>query len=171
MSSRRTESTSYPGTRRVTTVYDEDPASITTAEQDVAAVEESRAVSADPWDVGRGMARTVSLVLLTLLVVVEVGLGFRLAFLALGANPANGFVDFIYDSTGWLVEPFDGILSDRTTNDGVFEAATVIAMVVYAVAVGLVVMLISAATSMPSPMAKRSSATRTEYHDRIEHGH
>src|SRR5437660_12858956 len=42
------------------------------------------------------------------LAVVEVILGFRLGFLLAGANPSNGFVDFIYDISDPLTDPFPG---------------------------------------------------------------
>ncbi len=74
---------------------------------------------------------------------VEIILAFRFVLKLLGANPASGFVDFIYSLSGIFVAPFTAIFSTATTNGdvtkGVFEPATIVAMVVYAiVAWGLV---------------------------------
>jgi uncharacterized protein YggT (Ycf19 family) len=83
--------------------------------------------------------------------VVETLLGFRLAFLLGEANSGNGFVDFIYDVTDPLVEPFQGIFANDTlSSGGVFEPATVIAMVVYFVAAALLIAAILVVTAGPS---------------------
>jgi hypothetical protein len=72
-----------------------------------------------------------------LLGVIEVLMAFRLIFKLLGANPQNGFVAFLYSITGILAAPFFGIF--RTFSAGVngtksvFEPATLISMIVYAV--------------------------------------
>ncbi|OGC55987.1 hypothetical protein A2797_01225 [candidate division WWE3 bacterium RIFCSPHIGHO2_01_FULL_48_15] len=69
--------------------------------------------------------------------VIEVLLGFRLVFKGLGANPSADFVSFIYGVTDFLLQPFLGIFRSTVTEGAevtaVFEPATVIAMVVYAV--------------------------------------
>ncbi len=75
--------------------------------------------------------------------VIEVLLAFRLLFLLLGANPANGFVAWLYSLTSALVAPFRGIFGTFVTRDAisryVFDPASIIAMIVYTViAVGLV---------------------------------
>jgi hypothetical protein len=70
-------------------------------------------------------------------------LGLRLAFLLTGANPANGFVDLVYDLTGPFVAPFEGIGSDRPLDNGGFlEVAALVAMVVYALGALVVAMLV-----------------------------
>jgi hypothetical protein len=113
-------------------------------------VVEEHAVS-DSWGVTRNIVRTIGLVAIALLAVVETLLAFRLGFLAAAANPANDFVNFIYDATGWLVDPFEGIIAnDAVGGGGVFEWATVIAMAVYFVATILFVILLTALTSFPS---------------------
>ena len=62
--------------------------------------------------------------------------GLRFLFRLLGANPGNGFVSLIYGLSGPLVAPFAGIFGQDTVVDsvgvaGVFEWASVIALVVY----------------------------------------
>lgn len=64
-------------------------------------------------------------------------LAFRLVLMLTGANPASGFVTMVYGITGVFILPFEGIFS-RATSQGletraVFEPATLVAMVVYAV--------------------------------------
>lgn len=70
--------------------------------------------------------------------VVEVLLAFRFIFKLLGANPRSGFVGFLYSITGILTAPFSGIFNSFVTDGlaarSVFEPATVIGMIVYAVA-------------------------------------
>ncbi len=79
--------------------------------------------------------------------VLEVLLAFRLVLRLLGANPASGFVNFIYDLSGIFTKPFTAIFSRATTEGlettSVFEPETLIAMVVYAlVAFGIVKLLL-----------------------------
>lgn len=53
-----------------------------------------------------------------------------------GANPANGFVDFVYAVTGILTAPFDsifGVTKPEAGNvDSVFEPSILVAAAVYA---------------------------------------
>jgi len=58
---------------------------------------------------------------------IEILLLFRFVFKLLGANPASGFVAFIYTVTGMLVAPFARIFPIILT----LEPATLVAMVVY----------------------------------------
>ena len=67
------------------------------------------------------------------LAVIEVLLAFRMALKALGANPASGFVNFIYAFSDPLALPFRGILSTAVTGNSVFEWSTLVAALVYAV--------------------------------------
>lgn len=62
-------------------------------------------------------------------------LAFRFVFKLTGASRASGFVEFIYSITNVLVMPFEGIFR-RVTTEGVettavFEASTLIAILVY----------------------------------------
>ena len=108
----------------------------------------------------RAWARTFSLWIALLAFIAEVLLGFRLAFALAGANPANGFVDFIYDTTGPFVAPFESIANERVSDSGVFEPETVIAMAVYAIAALIFVMLLNVATSAPSLTGEREVVQR-----------
>ncbi|HLF09274.1 MAG TPA: hypothetical protein VI789_08005 [Dehalococcoidia bacterium] len=115
----------------------------------------------DPWNVARGWVRMIGAWIMAALAVVETLLVFRLGFQLANANPNNGFVDFIYDITGGLVDPFKGIIRNRSVGDGVLEPATLIAMAVYFVAAMLLVAIIWALTSAPSPAGDRSVTTRS----------
>ena len=75
--------------------------------------------------------------------VIEVLLAFRLMFKLLGANAGNGLVNALYTITKGLIAPFWGIFSifakRSTAVSVVFEPATILAMIIYAViALGIV---------------------------------
>lgn len=67
---------------------------------------------------------------------IEVLLVFRFVLKLLGANPASGFVDFIYAVSGVLTAPFDNIFGVTSSTTGtvqsVFEPSILVAMAVYA---------------------------------------
>lgn len=66
-------------------------------------------------------------------------LALRFVFRLLGANEANAFVSWIYQASTPLVAPFFGIFNaspDLTT--GIFEVATLLAILVYGVIASLV---------------------------------
>lgn len=63
-------------------------------------------------------------------------LAIRFMLKLFGANPASGFVDFIYVVTGVLTAPFDNIFSVASPETGdvvrsVFEPSILVALVVY----------------------------------------
>jgi hypothetical protein len=62
-------------------------------------------------------------------------LAFRFVLALLGANPANGFANFIYDTSHPFVSPFFGLFNYSVVDNGVgrFELYTLVAMAVYAV--------------------------------------
>ena len=64
--------------------------------------------------------------------VLEVILLLRLLLRLLGANEASGFVTFIYSLSHIFVGPFNGIFNDQALGRSVFEASTLVAMIVYA---------------------------------------
>lgn len=89
----------------------------------------------------------------------EALLAFRFVFRLLGANPAAGFVRFIYNITDPFISPFVGIFG-TASNPGVstvsvFEPATLIAMAVYALVAWLIVRLIAAAVGRPAEVVDR----------------
>lgn len=76
----------------------------------------------------------------------EILLGFRFVFKLLGANPSTGFVDFIYNLSAVFVAPFAGIfntsLAKGDVTISVFEPATLVAIITYAVLAWIIVALI-----------------------------
>lgn len=68
-----------------------------------------------------------------ILTVIEVLLGFRMALMALGANPSSGFASLIYALSSPLALPFRGILPMDSSGISRFEWSTIIAAIVYAV--------------------------------------
>ncbi|MBC7581865.1 YggT family protein [Aeromicrobium sp.] len=70
-------------------------------------------------------------------------LAFRFVLILLGANQANGFVNFIYSLSHPFAAPFFGIFSyDQTLGVAKFELSTLVAMLVYSlVAFGIVRLL------------------------------
>ena len=100
---------------------------------------------------------------------VEVILGFRLGFLLANANPNNGFVDFIYDISDPLTDPFQSIVSNRSVDGGVFEPASVIAMLVYLVAGALLIALVLAMANALAPHGDRVVSSRRRHRERVAH--
>lgn len=63
--------------------------------------------------------------------VMEALLGLRFLFRLLGANPASGFVDFLYSLTAPLTAPFRGIFPPVASEGAVLEWSTLVAMLIY----------------------------------------
>jgi hypothetical protein len=117
---------------------------------------------ADGWTLARGTMRMINGLIALFMVVIEGLLAFRLAFALGGANANNGFVDFIYDVTGPLVAPFEGIFRERVDGSSVFEPETVVAMAVWLLVALVVVALVNILMSAPSPTEREG--VRRERH-------
>jgi hypothetical protein len=78
---------------------------------------------------------------------IEILLAFRFVLKLLGANPASGFVNFIYSITGILTAPFDSIFGVTRATAGetrsVFEPSILVAGAVYALIAWGIVKLIT----------------------------
>ncbi len=120
--------------------YVEEP--VHAARNEVDAEEQVTTATPSAWSVARGWIGVFAAWIGIALAVVEVILGFRLGFLLANANPSNSFVDFIYDVSDPLTDPFQGIVSNRSVDGGVFEPASLVTMLVYLVAGGLLIALI-----------------------------
>ena len=90
------------------------------------------------------LAGRINTVLFALLAGLETLLALRFTFLAFGANPNSGFVDFIYDFSGFFMEPFENAFANRTWDEGIIEVNALLAMGVYALIFGVIAMLIAA---------------------------
>ena len=60
-------------------------------------------------------------------------LAVRFLLLLLGASRASAFVDFVYSLSGIFVAPFNGIFNEPVYGNSVFDSATLVAMLVYAI--------------------------------------
>jgi len=72
--------------------------------------------------------------------------GMRFIFLLVGANPSNGFVDWIYNISAPLVAPFAGILGTSSTAitqgavaQSVFDWTSLVALLVYGILGAIIV--------------------------------
>lgn len=83
---------------------------------------------------GYGLGLLENLIWLAYAVVLII-LAFRFFLALFGANPANGFADFIYDISGPIVSPFFGLFNYHVNYTyGHFEIYTIVAAIVYGVA-------------------------------------
>ncbi len=71
-------------------------------------------------------------VMFTILVFLEILLGFRFMLRMIGANPESGFAVLIYGITGLFTAPFNGMIPLPTVDGSLLEVTTLIAMAVYA---------------------------------------
>jgi len=147
--------------------YVEEPSHA--ARNEVDAEEQVTTATPSAWSVARGWIGVLAAWIGIALAVVEVVLGFRLGFLMANANPSNGFVDFIYDISGPLTDPFQGIISNRGVDGGVFEPASLIAMLVYLVAGALLIAFILAMTSGLAPHGDRVVSSRRRHREGVAH--
>ncbi len=79
--------------------------------------------------------------------VVDILIAGRFLGKLLGASSQSAFVDFIYHVSAPLVAPFAGIFGDTGSKVNLFETASLVAIVVYAVIGWGIVVLIKIATA------------------------
>jgi hypothetical protein len=79
--------------------------------------------------------------------VIDILIAARFLGKLLGASAASAFVSFIYQLSGVLVAPFQGIFGDGGSKANTFETSDLVAIVVYAVIGWGIVMLIRIATA------------------------
>ncbi len=122
--------------------------------------------SAGGWSLARGWVRSLGAVILVALGAVETLLVFRLGFLLADANPANGFVNFIYDVSKPLASPFQGIISNSSSTGSYFEPAAFIAMLVYPIAALLLIAGLWAITSGPGAAGDKTVTSSSQHRER-----
>ncbi len=95
------------------------------------------------------------------LAVVEGFLALRFLLKLFGANANTGFVNWVYEMSGVLLEPFRGIFPTRVfENRFVFEFTTLFAMLMYAI-IGLVLAyLINAVSAVADDSAEETVVRR-----------
>jgi hypothetical protein len=155
--------------RREVETIDEEPVAVredrvSYREHGHASADEGEVVTRHPdgFSLARGWMRTFNLLVAFMLFLLETLLAFRLAFKLSGANPNNGFVNFVYDLSHPFVAPFEGIASRSTSGSSIFEPETVIAMAVWAVVAVIVIALVNILMSAPAPV-EREAVHRERY--------
>ncbi len=85
---------------------------------------------------------------------VELFLGLRLLLKLFGANAGNGFVEWVYETSNVLLDPFRGIFPTQVFKSTfVLELSTIFAMIVYAV---IVMLLFYVVDLIPSPSSVKT---------------
>jgi uncharacterized protein YggT (Ycf19 family) len=88
---------------------------------------------------------------------VEVILGLRFALKLLGANASSDFVNWIYEMSGVLLDPFRGIFPARVfENRFVLEFSTLFAMLVYAL-IGMLMLWVMSALTPSTPVVVKKT--------------
>ena len=77
--------------------------------------------------------------------------------------------NFIYDIIDPLTDPFQGIVSNRSVDGGVFEPASVIAMLVYLLAGALLIALVLAMANALAPHGDRVVSSRRRHREGVAH--
>ena len=73
----------------------------------------------------------------------ELFLGFRLVLKLFGADAGNAFVNWVYEMSGVILDPFRGIFPTQVFQSTyVLEFSTIFAMIIYAVIAMLLVYLV-----------------------------
>ena len=114
-------------TERVERV-DEEPAQTQRA---TVASEATHTTATDPYEDRRNAAWRVGQLAYLIFGVIVALIAIRFVLLLLGANPNAGFTDLVYSLTGPLVAPFEGIFGAPDVESGVFDPASLVAIVVY----------------------------------------
>lgn len=82
------------------------------------------------------------------LAIVQSFLGLRFLLKLFGANAGNGFVRWVYDMSGALLQPFRGIFPTHVLeNRYVLEFSTLFAMMMYAILALILVWIIGLVTA------------------------
>ncbi len=88
-------------------------------------------------------------------VLVESFLAIRFILKLFGANAANGFVNWVYEMSGSLLEPFREVFPTQVFhNTFVLEFSTIFAMVVYSIAALLIMSFLDIITT-PTPVKSK----------------
>ncbi len=83
----------------------------------------------------------------------EVLLAFRFVIKLLGANPAAGFTNFIYNITHIFADPFVSVFGITKVSGSIFEWTTLLAMLVYWVIAFAIVKLLLIGKTVSTPEA------------------
>lgn len=90
--------------------------------------------------------------------IVALFLGLRIILKLFAADAGNGFVSWIYEMSGTLLDPFRGIFPTREfENNHVLEFSAIFALLAYGLAYILVVALVRLVTPEPVPAERRAT--------------
>lgn len=73
----------------------------------------------------------ISVIVQSLVWLLEVLLGLRVILKLISANPNNPFVNLVYSISGVFVQPFQGIVGEPSSNGATLELNVLLAMVIY----------------------------------------
>lgn len=91
-----------------------------------------------------------------LLGLVELFLALRFILKLFGANASVGFVQWVYEMSGVLLEPFRGIFPTTVFKSSfVFEFSTLFAIIIYAVIALVVVSILDFLTNLSTKPVKK----------------
>lgn len=90
-------------------------------------------------------ANLIEQIIWTIAAIITVLLALRFIFVLFGANPSNGFANFIYNTSHPLVSPFFSLFNYHVYIKGTsrFEGYTLVAMVIYLLFAWLLTRLVS----------------------------
>ncbi|HTK39678.1 MAG TPA: YggT family protein [Patescibacteria group bacterium] len=102
--------------------------------------------------IGRFLAGLINIVV----GIAELFLGLRVLLKLFGANSANGFVQWVYDSSGVLLDPFRGVFpSKELASNSVVDFSALFAMLVYGIIGMVLIWLVSWLTPTETVVTKR----------------
>ena len=110
---------------------------------------------------GMSIGVILSRVVMFVFGVIEALILVRFVLLMLGANIQAGFVQWIYQTSGYFMAPFNAMFGTQTVDGAIIEWSALVAILVYAVVAWLIVTAISALTPSYS-----SEVVETEEDDR-----
>jgi hypothetical protein len=101
------------------------------------------------------MRYVLSKVIYGVAALVQLILGLRFILKLFGANAENGFVAWVYETSGAVLDPFRGIFPTTVFESTfVIEFSTIFAMIIYAIIAVLLVYLVELVTA-PAERSKR----------------
>lgn len=104
------------------------------------------------------MGNLINKLIYVFFVLVEGLLGLRLILKLFGANAGNAFVNWIYEMSSSLLEPFRTIFPAQVLKSTyVLEVSTIFAMIIYAILVMLFIFLIDLITRPIDRAIKKKS--------------
>ncbi|HJM04357.1 MAG TPA: YggT family protein [Candidatus Saccharimonadaceae bacterium] len=89
------------------------------------------------------MRYLITKVIYVVFVLAELFLALRLILKLFGANAANGFVSWVYETSGAILDPFRGIFPTEVFESTyVLEFSTLFAMIMYAIITMLLIYVV-----------------------------